>query len=56
MTDLTQLATAFNEKFEEKFKLYDQLSPESQYTSGRLESIVSRANQQTQEFSKVALV
>ena len=58
MTDLTQLATAFNERFEEKFKLYDQLSPpDSHYhTPGRLESVVSHANQQAQEFSKVTNV
>jgi len=55
ITDLSQSATAFNEIYEEKFKLANEVlsSSNKQYSAGRLESIVSRANQQTEAFSQL---
>jgi len=55
MTDLSQLATTFNENYEERFQLPNEIisSSNKQYVAGRLEAIVSRVNQQSQVFSQL---
>jgi len=53
MKDMFQLTTAFDEKFEENFKLPDQLINSQKHVSGQLEAMVSLTNQQTAKLSQV---